>query len=835
MKQFFHWILLLVLAVTAAAQEPPQQGPATQAYPGVSEVLPRVSRLVEEEINAEAKLTPIREMSPFRERIQEVTKRQQELIQRITSLGDPTGWSFDRLQDTRGQLFEHKNNLKKILDDLSARLASVELIRQTWNQKEQFWKGWQESLDKSDLELPQAAFEQAQRIIGRVLKLATESAGPLVQLQNEVTALQKTSLEVLSRLDTLLKGQREQTFRKTTHSFANRNFYRQFNFDLWREVDRGIEEVEVVGWEFLQDQGWVLALQALLALSLAAFILHHRKRAEVTREWQFIMNRPWATGIFVSVSSLSALYDHPPALWRLLLWIPAAYSASLLVSGLLKNPRKIFTVYLLATLFILSLALQIISLPTPLYRLYLALLSLGGIPLLLFLARSNLKAHAGKVDGFTLSLRVGAAVLFISLAAQFGGFSTLSSRLIESSVKTVFLGLFAAMAIRLGRGGIEFLLTHPAVRQRRFFRRYGTELMHRLKEVFQIFVVGYATLYLLEVWGIYDSIGQAWSELLAMGFDVGEVRVSVQTVLLVGLVLYVSIVVSWFIRAVLDSQVFPRQGFDRGVRDAIKKLLHYALVLVGFLFAMSLAGMELRNFAVLAGAFGIGIGFGLQNIVNNFVSGLILLFERPIKVGDMVVLGTEWGTVRKIGLRSTIVETLDQSEIIVPNSQLISEQVTNWTLSTNVARVVLPVGVAYGSNVPLVLKLLKEVAVQHPDVIPDPSPSPIFTGFGDSSLDFELRIWIGDIQKRLKIKSELNQAIDQAFRDAGVEIPFPQRDLHLRSLDEAIRFRTGRERAGVRRRGDEARPSPGRDSAKASEKDEAPEQPVLEEDEARED
>jgi small-conductance mechanosensitive channel len=213
------------------------------------------------------------------------------------------------------------------------------------------------------------------------------------------------------------------------------------------------------------------------------------------------------------------------------------------------------------------------------------------------------------------------------------------------------------------------------------------------------------------------------------------------------------------------------------------KLLHYGVITVGFLLAMSLIGFELKNLVVLAGALGIGIGFGLQNIVNNFVSGLVLLFERPVKVGDMIMVEAEWCTVRKIGMRATTVETFDMSEIIVPNSDLISQKVTNWTFTSEQSRVVLPVGVAYGSDVAKVLEILTRCAEQHPKVLDDPPPSPLFVEFGDSSLNFELRAWVAKAAHRLQTKSELLMEIDAQFRQAGVEIPFPQRDLHLRSVD----------------------------------------------------
>lgn len=766
-----------------SAQEPAAQPPAEPALPGVAEVIPRLSQLTEQEAKAKARVASVRETASFEDQLQTARNRQQELTQRIDQMGDPATWSFDRLQDVRGRLVEQKSSLKKLLDLISTRLAELDAIRQEWSGKKEFWQKWRESLQAPKVKAPEDAFRKARQTIDSVLDGAANASVPLVALQKEVTALQEKNQDVLNRIEKTLAALRSETFKKTAHSFANRAYYRQFNAELWASVKSGVSSVLEIREGFLKAQGWVLGLQVLLALAVIGLILRQRPKVEDTPEWQFILRHPAATGIFVAVSALSFLYATPPYFWRLALWILAAFSASILISGLLRNPRKIFMVYLLASLTVLSQALQIISFPTPLYRLYLAFLSLAGVPLLLVMAASNRRAHGGRSDGFTISLRLGTAVLCASFLAQAGGYTALASLLIESSVKTVFLGLFAAMALRLGRGGIDYLMGLELLQRHRFFKRFGIDLAARLKGIFQVFLIAYTALYLLAVWGVYDRVAQAWYDLLGKGFAWGETIITVRMVLLAGLVLYASIVLSWVLRALMEAEFFPRKGFDRGVRDSIKKLLHYSVVLVGFLFAVSLAGMELRNFVVLAGALGIGIGFGLQNIVNNIVSGIILLFERPIKVGDMVVLEEEWGTIRKIGLRSTIVETLDQSEIIVPNSQLISEKVTNWTLSTKAARVVVPVGVAYGSNVPLVLQILQEAGEKHPDTLAEPSPSPIFTGFGDSSLDFELRVWIADISKRLRVRSDLLQQIDQRFREEGVEIPFPQRDLHLRSVD----------------------------------------------------
>ncbi|NIQ93154.1 MAG: mechanosensitive ion channel, partial [Desulfuromonadales bacterium] len=347
---------------------------------------------------------------------------------------------------------------------------------------------------------------------------------------------------------------------------------------------------------------------------------------------------------------------------------------------------------------------------------------------------------------------------------------------------TVFLMLFALMGLRLAEGAVELFFRSQLVSASRFARNLGADATVRFVRLFRIIIWGVAALYLLEVWGLFDDVYSAWAYLLGLEYAVGEFRISVKMIVLVVVVLYLSIMVSWFFQSFLEAQVFYNKRIDRGVRDAFKKLSHYAIILVGFIVAMTMAGIKLQNFAILAGAFGIGIGFGLQNIVNNFVSGLILLFERPVKVGDALIIDGQWGAVVKIGMRSTVVETWDRSELIVPNSQMISEKVLNWTLSSNVSRVTVKVGVKYGTDLEKVIKILNKVGDGHPAVVEDPAPSAIFTEFGDSSINFELRVWVDNIKNRLTLISDMGVEISKEFKKAGIEIPFPQRDLHLKTV-----------------------------------------------------
>lgn len=777
---------LLLSFFPAYAEETTPQEAVAIVYPGVAEVIPSLANLQTEAADILSKTRELENLTTIESQIEQIRLRQEELSGWIKEQGDPAEWNYDRLAETVANLKAQEAELDVIMAALVARVAELEGYRKEWKQRESYWQGWQEALTSAELKVASESFKNASKVMSEVIRSIDKVVPELVNLQKEVTALQATSRDIRTEMETYLKDFRQKTFSRTAPPFYSRQFYEAFSTDLVNAVLDGVRSVQGRTLGFWQRQGWILLAQTLLALGLAVFIKRYRRLAEVTQEWTFILDHPWATGVFVAIVSLGFLYTDVPGPYRLGLWLLAAFSAAVLTAGLLKNPRKIAMVYAVAILFVFSVALQLISLPTPLYRIYLGTIAVTGIPLLLIMAKSNRKAHGGRVDGFTLLLRLGIGVLFVSLVAQVGGFSNLASWLIESSVATIFLYLFTTMSIRLTRGGIEFILSRPTFRTKLFFMQFGPEFENRLKGLLKTVFLVYAFLYLSTIWGLYSSVGQAWDHILGISFTIGEMVLSVKMILLVLITVYIALVVSWFLKSILEAEVFPRKQYDRGVRDAIKKLLHYSLILVGFMFALSIAGIELKNLAVLVGAFGIGIGFGLQNIVNNFVSGLILLFERPVKVGDTLVVDGEWGQVKKIGLRSTIVETYNRAEIIVPNSELISQKVTNWSLSNRVARVVLPVGVAYGSNVEKVLRILLEAATAHPDILSDPEPSPIFTGFGDSSLNFELRVWVEDVGQMLVVKSWLGQYVDRKFREEGVEIPFPQRDLHVRSIDAMV-------------------------------------------------
>lgn len=285
---------------------------------------------------------------------------------------------------------------------------------------------------------------------------------------------------------------------------------------------------------------------------------------------------------------------------------------------------------------------------------------------------------------------------------------------------------------------------------------------------------------LLLVWGVPESVIAYGATEFMQGFTIGGMTFQPVSFFWAVVVFALALIAFRFLGGLLNQRVLSRTRLDVGARHSISAALGYVGFFIALMLAVATMGLDLSNFAIIAGALSVGIGFGLQNVVNNFVSGLLLLIERPIKVGDWIVVGGYEGTVKRISVRSTELETFDRAEVIVPNSELVSAPVVNWTHKTRIVRVTIPVGVAYGSDTRLVEKLLLECAKEHPDVLSYPAPFVVFMAFGDSSLDFQLRVYARDTNYFITVTSDLHFAIDLAFRENNVEIPFPQRDLHVK-------------------------------------------------------
>jgi len=323
----------------------------------------------------------------------------------------------------------------------------------------------------------------------------------------------------------------------------------------------------------------------------------------------------------------------------------------------------------------------------------------------------------------------------------------------------------------------------------------------RLTELALTLAVVIAAIPLLMLqWGFSGADIRDWFTSILFGMEVGQFRISLARILL-GILLFIALLFATrLFQRWLREKALQQTRMDPGIVNSIDTVVGYACIALAALIALSYAGFDITNLAIVAGALSVGIGFGLQSIVNNFVSGLILLVERPIKVGDRIVVGDQQGLVRRISVRATEIETFDRASLIVPNSELITGRVLNWTHRDQLVAVSVKVGVSYAADPEQVIGILLKCAAEHPDVLRFPEPSAVFANFGDSALMFELRVSLPDISKAVAVQSALRTAIFKSLRAAEIEIPFNQLDVNLRALDGmkrelavALRERTGKD------------------------------------------
>ncbi|MCI0662677.1 MAG: mechanosensitive ion channel [Acidobacteria bacterium] len=383
------------------------------------------------------------------------------------------------------------------------------------------------------------------------------------------------------------------------------------------------------------------------------------------------------------------------------------------------------------------------------------------------------------------ALWVSLVILSISLVANFFGYVILSKVLGDAVLRSAFLGLILYGLARIVIVIVKLLLRTDFAKSLKTVRANHALLDVWATRICKVAAWSLGIYYALGFFTIRDNIANVLYKILNSSLTVGALNLSLGDVLAFISVIAAAYLISKIVRIFLQEDVLRRLPLERGVPRAIATTIYYAILLFGFAMALMAAGLDLSKLTILTGAFGIGIGFGLQTIFNNFVSGLILLFERPIRIGDTLEIGGIEAQVKRIGIRSCTMETPYGAELIVPNSKLISDQFINWTLSDRRRRVGLKVRVAYGSDLEQVLKILVECAKSHSDVLSPPEPIALFLDFEPSSVDFELRFWTFE-QIHLIVKSQIAVAIASALDKAGIAIPYPQQDLHLKSVDASV-------------------------------------------------
>jgi potassium efflux system protein len=561
-------------------------------------------------------------------------------------------------------------------------------------------------------------------------------------------------------------------FASTTEISVARVFRSTFNQDVSRLR------------AFIYTKRTSLFFVALLSLVLVAIFIR-LKRANVGKSklenHSSLFQRPFSLALLVfMVAMMPLLYDAPNSAIALVNLIGIIPVTRLLKPRLTKPYQRLLLALIASTL--LWPLIKLLPFATWFKRDLLALFTLGTITVFVWLGRQALGVGSKEQRRPTLTLvamLLGLFLLMIAFFANLFGYVGLADLLTLGSfvsayravtLYTVFMvvGFLLSAILQPNSGG-----SIPALGTDR--ERLGRRLTFALGvTTFLVWVHSALKLFAIRE-DVYGSIRTA----LEYQISVGSASVAISSVVNFVLTLIVGYLIASVTRSILGEAILPRLKLARGLPNAIATVTHYVLLVLIFLFALAAAGVELSKFTILTGAFGVGIGFGLQNVVNNFVSGLILLFERPVRVGDILEVKGVGGEVTKIGFRSSTVHAFDGSDLIIPNATLISEQVTNWTLTGTRRQIVMSIHVAYGNDPTKVRDLLRETVTDHPQVLDYPAPGAFFLGFGDSALNFEVRFWAPRPEVTLELKSEVALRIAAALSEAGIEVPVPQRRLHI--------------------------------------------------------
>jgi small-conductance mechanosensitive channel len=533
----------------------------------------------------------------------------------------------------------------------------------------------------------------------------------------------------------------------------------------WRESARSIAQ-------FVRDSGAYLAVYGVRLLVILATLLWLRARVplgrdDVTAAPMRIFSRPLSAAFLLALLPIQFVAARPPVEVRRLVALLAAVPILRLLPGTLFGRRRLVMLALTAA-YILTQIVDMTAGFTLLERLVLLAEALLGMLVLHQIITIERRSRTPAI-----AAGIGLPLLVIALGANIWGSVAMARVLTHGTIFSAYLAvIFAAVALVID--GILVAVQRAGVADSvRIVQNNGVWVRQQLVWALRVALTVWWVSLTLDLFQLRDSVLTAVTTFLTTRWAIGSVALTVGGILRFGVTLWVAILLSRAVGFVLAEEVLPRLTLRPGVPDAIATGVRYTVVVGGFFLAVAAAGVDFGQVALLAGALSVGLGFGLQNVVNNFVSGLILLFERPIKLGDVVEIGPTIGNVRRIGIRSSTIHTSDGADVIVPNGDLISQRLVNWTYTDRRRRIDLPVSVTAPADPSAVTDLLVRVAAAHPAVLAAPAPAALMTAFAESKLDFSLRFWTERFEVSSRVRSEVAVAVRAALQEAGFLGPIP--------------------------------------------------------------
>ena len=629
--------------------------------------------------------------------------------------------------------------------------------------------------------------------------------------QTRIVALQNRVAEQQNRVD-----EASDSIRQTRETLVGQLLVRDsppiWSADLWTRagISQGIRESLAAQFDglkaFAERNNDKLLVHFLVFVFLAASLVFLRRqmRPKIEHEPDLqqaarIFYLPIPTALVLAILFNSRIYPQTPQMLGAIFGAIALVPTVIILKKL--TERSIYPVLYSLVVFYFVDQLRVIADGVPIVSrpLFLAEM-LGGFLFFLWLYRFRLAADenveetgaenaaenvsensenigeiAAKKHGRVVRVvRVAALVALpffaVSLLANVFGYVNLARLVGDAVLRSAYAAVVLYAVVRIIDGLIVFALRFRPLNLLKMVRNYAPTIQAKAQKF--VGFVGFALWILatLEFFTLRETVFSRIKAILTAELNLGSLNISAGDVLLFFAVVWAAFLLSRFIRFALEEDVYPRFSLAHGIPYAISTVLNYVILLVGFFFAVAAAGFDLTQFTILVGAFGVGIGFGLQNIVNNFVSGLILLFERPVKIGDEIKIGEAGGTVRRIGIRASLIRQWDNSEIIVPNSKLISENVKNWAFSARQRGIEIPVSIAPGADSRLIVELLTKAAAAHPLVAEKPAPQVLLSEIAAPSLNFKLRVWTKHFDKTNQISTELAIAVSETLAENNIAV-----------------------------------------------------------------
>ena len=705
---------------------------------------------------------------------------------------------FTTLRDYHEALEREQGRLEGVADELANRFAELDGMRRDIARASEEWRLTEASLASDTLAVGRGldGIRSLTRFLDDLGKRLTSRIGELLDRGEDLARAEGRLDEAIARVVRAQVSVRRRLLLRDSDPLWDLGALATSGRPLFGDVAAYTTRDARAFWQSVEAGRHRFAIHALIFLGVLLVLLTLRARV---LEWprepgtetaRFVLGRPLAASFLVALIAARWVYPHASMLVFDAAFLLSAIAILRLVP-LGAPPLVRRSVYLLVPLAAFTRAVGALLPPPGLAR-RIAFLAVAVAAFLLLLAirrRFVERTRAGGRGPWEALGRVGVSAALVLAGASallnVAGWVDLAVLLIVGTVSSAYYAVVLGIGAMVVEGGVRAALTGRLARN-------SATLSAARDGIIRVSVglirLGAGLLWAqasLAAFGLDRALLSRIRAVVTYEFSVGAVNLSLGRILLFGFLIWLAVRVGRILKRLLRDDVFPRFEMSPGRADAYATLAHWAVLLAGILFAAASAGLGGSQLAVVAGALSVGIGFGLQNIVNNFVSGFILIFEQPIKAGDKIeIRGINLlGEVKRIGIRSSTIRTFDGADVIVPNSNVIQSEVVNWTLSDPTRRVQLEVGVAYGTPPEKVIRLLEEVATAEPGVLPHPEPFALFTGFGESSLDFRLMAWSATFEESIQLKSRLAVAAEKALREAGFEIPFPQRDLHLRSVD----------------------------------------------------